>query len=255
MLVGVAQRPHEVRIVWNKAPSDISLEPGCVHVFRVALDLSRLNLGKFRAVLAADESERAARFHFEQGRDNYVVARGVLRMLLGDYLKLEPSAVRLTYSAHGKPALSADHASDLQFNLSHSGSLALIAFTRGARIGVDIERIRPEFDGQRIADRFFTETEAAALRACPDSLRTRRFARQWTRKESFIKAHGEGLSYPLNAFSVLESSADALEIAISGKTGVSDWCVRDLDVDEAYAAALSVESPGCSLETMSWPRV
>ena len=239
--------------MWNPAPDELMLKPHEVDVWKAALDVSRDRIARFVETLAQDERDRASRFHFEKGRENYVAARGILRELLGKYLGVAPDAVQLEYTSHGKPLLASAHASDLRFNLAHSSDMVLLAFVRAARIGIDVERCRPNFDGQRIADRFFTEAESSKLRAAHESERVRAFTRQWTRKESFIKAHGEGLSYPLNAFAVIEDDNGALRIAVNdAPVGASPWHIRDLDIGDDYAAAVTVESASPILRAFSW---
>lgn len=239
--------------MWVTAPTNLTLAPNDVHVWLASLETSRDSTTRFAAGLAADERERAARFHFDPGRDSYIAARGILRELLGRYLDCPPGKVRLTYTSHGKPILDAAHASDLQFNLAHSGGLVLYAFARTARIGVDIERRRPDFDGQRIADRFFTEAESSSLRAVREADRVRAFTQQWTRKESFIKAHGEGLSYPLNAFSIEEDDNGRLRVRVNTKPGETEaWSVSDLEVGDSYAAAITVELAAPEITTFEW---
>ena len=241
--------------MWKTPSGPYALGANEAHVWRVLCSDACARIDDFAKLLADDERERAARFHFEKGRENYLVARGVLRELLGAYLSTPPADVRFNYTAHGKPELDASHQSYLRFNLAHSGDMVLLAFARNARIGVDVERCRPDFDGQRIADRFFTETESSALRVVHESRRVHAFTQQWTRKESFIKAHGEGLSYPLNAFSILENDNDTLRLEIRPvPTSPVPWHVRDLAVGDDYAAALAVEHPNPNVHLFDWQK-
>lgn len=239
--------------MWNTHTGVYALGADEAHVWRVSCASARVHLHAFQELLAEDERDRAARFHFEKGRENYIVSRGVLRELLGAYLAITPAEVCLVYSAHGKPDIDETHQSDLRFNLTHSGDMVLFAFARNARIGVDVERCRPDFDGQRIADRFFTEAESSALRTVHESRRVHAFTQQWTRKESFIKAHGEGLSYPLDSFSVLENDDETLRLDIKpASTEPLKWHVRDLEVGDEYAAALAVELTNPNLHLFDW---
>ncbi|MDZ4857897.1 MAG: 4'-phosphopantetheinyl transferase superfamily protein [Candidatus Hydrogenedentes bacterium] len=238
--------------MWESPQQFPELRAGDVHVWKIPLNQTPAVICALSRALASDERERAARFHFEKGRQQYIVSRGALRELLGGYLGESAAAIRFDYSPRGKPGLDTAHASDIAFNLTHSGALALAAFARGARVGVDIERMRDEFDSQRIADRFFTPEESAALRGADESERLLRFAEQWTRKESFIKARGEGLSFPLDAFSILlEGEELALRIAQS-PVEAGRWTVRDLEIDEGYAAALCVEARGSGMRGFVW---
>ena len=117
---------------------------GEVHVWRVGLDPPGEVVAELRGLLAADEVARAERFHFEQHRRRYTVGRGALRRLLGGYLGIPPDAVRFAYGEREKPRLAEQGAGlPLQFNLSNSSELALVAVTVGPEVGVDLEAVRP----------------------------------------------------------------------------------------------------------------
>jgi 4'-phosphopantetheinyl transferase len=179
-----------------------------------------------RALLAIDERERADRFHFARDRDRFIAARAALRRVLGGYLGRAPAELEFAYSAHGKPSIGG-----LAFNVSHSNELALIAVTRGREVGVDIEWHRPDVDIPSVARSSFSAIELQALFALPTAEQFAAFYRIWARKESYIKARGEGLSLPLDGFDVLTDDA------------ISGWAVRDLAIEAGYSAALAVTSP------------
>jgi 4'-phosphopantetheinyl transferase len=192
---------------------------------------------KFESVLASDEKDRAARFILERRRHSFVVARGVLRCLLGRYLDMHPANIRFNYGSKGKPAVTSTLG--IEFNATHSGELAVFAFTAGCPIGVDLEQIRPLSDIQDIADRFFCSEEAAELMALPPTEREHAFFRCWTRKEAYIKAIGEGLSAPLDEFRVtLQPTEPARFVHISRDTAEA-WTLHDLGLASGYAAALA----------------
>src|SRR5262252_2460436 len=104
--------------------------------------------------LSKDELARASRFHFERDRDRFIVARGELRRVLAGYVGLDPGSLTFRYGARGKPSVEGD---SLEFNLSHSGSIALLGLTRQRRIGIDIEEIRYLDDCGELAARFFSK--------------------------------------------------------------------------------------------------
>src|SRR5207253_323259 len=118
--------------------------------------------------LAPDEQARAARFYRPEFGRRFAVARGVLRTLLARYAGAEPAAVRFAYGPQGKPALAEPGGTSLRFNVSHSGELAYYAFAWGREVGIDVERIRPLSDDLRLAERFFSPAETAALLALPE---------------------------------------------------------------------------------------
>src|SRR5271163_517516 len=154
--------------------------------------------GSPAGVLSADEIARAQRFHFEKDRIHFIHCRSALRFLLARYLGVSPAGIRFEYLSGGKPQLIAEqNPRRLQFNLSHSNNMALIAVGSELRLGVDIEKIRDNVDTAALAERFFSPRERAGLRALPGHLRVPAFFACWTRKEAFLKATGTGLSFPL----------------------------------------------------------
>lgn len=174
-----------------------------VHAWTVPLDVSQHAYDELFATLAANEIVRASDFRFEDPRRRYVVARGTLRQLLGDYLDLQPSAIELAVDSNQKPHLAGKNAgSGLHFNVSHSGSLAVIAFALGCEVGIDVEQLRDVGHLEQIARRFFHPSETRAVLAAPESARTLAFLRCWTGKEAILKALGTGIVGNLASFQV-----------------------------------------------------
>jgi 4'-phosphopantetheinyl transferase len=131
---------------------------------------------------------------------------------------------------------------DLRFNLSHSGDRALLAVAIGREVGVDVEAQAP-VDALALAAHAFSANERAALAATPAEDRLAAFYRGWTRKESFVKALGCGLSFPLREFDVsLEASGEPLLRACRRDAGViGRWSILPIPADPGYCAALTVE--------------
>lgn len=162
-----------------------------------------VDAGPLTGLLSADERSRAGRFAFERDRRRYVAARGRLRQLLGERLGVAPESLQFVYNPHGKPALARRPGQrDLRFNVAHCGEVAAYAFAGGREVGVDVEAVRELPDADDIAMRFFSRRERAAYMRLPAQERPQGFFNCWTRKEAFIKALGEGLSHPLEAFDV-----------------------------------------------------
>jgi 4'-phosphopantetheinyl transferase len=221
-----------------------SLPADEVHVWRTSLERPPAAVERLRLLLSRDECARADRFRFERDRSRYVVGRALLRLLLGRYLGQEPEEVRFEYGAYEKPYLAG---TPLWFNLSHSGTVALYAFTAAAEVGIDVEVDEGDFARERIAERFFSPTEVAALRSLPESLQARAFLTCWTRKEAFIKARGDGLSLPLDSFDVSlapQAPPGLLRTAWSDEEP-AHWRLEDLsDPAEGYVAALALRRQG-----------
>ncbi|HEX8458500.1 MAG TPA: 4'-phosphopantetheinyl transferase superfamily protein [Pyrinomonadaceae bacterium] len=245
---------------WFTQIGFVPLADGEVHLWRAALTPDApATLERFHATLAPDEKATAARYRFRRHRDHYVAARGILRQLLARYLSAPPESLRFTYSAYGKPALdpSAHGAQpSLRFNLSHSHELALYAFARGRDLGIDLEHVRADLAGAEIAARFFSAREVSALRALStEEMRVRAFFNCWTRKEAYIKARGEGLSHPLDAFDVSLAPGDpAVLLGTRGDPSeLTRWTLHALDAGADYAAALVVAGGEHTLRLWQWP--
>ena len=224
-------------------PLEPKLDSEQVHVFTIDLGANADAVPYFRSLLSVDEGQRADKFRFENGRNEYTITRGVLRTLLGFYLDAEPGRPRFRYSDHGKPSLDGEFQERLEFNVSHSGGMAIVAIAHQRRIGVDIERVQLDFEHERIAERFFSEHERVQLSGVAKQDLPIAFFRCWTRKEAFIKALGEGLSHPLSQFDV-ELRADQPVRLVGTRPDpieASMWNLLDVPVPPLYVAALAME--------------
>jgi 4'-phosphopantetheinyl transferase len=241
--------------IWHSPPGGLTLSSTEVHVWRTALDPAASCVERLRCNLSADELQRAVRFHFPRDRRRFTVARGVLRDILGRYLGVPPSELVFRYSTYGKPALVADvDDGRVCFNVSHSHEMALLAITCGREVGVDIEFLGREIRGEEIAERFFSPRERATLRALPQEVKHQAFFNCWTRKEAYIKAHGEGLSLPLDQFDVSLAPGEpaALLETRSDPQDAWRWSMQALTPGAGYVAALAVEGQGWQLTCWQW---
>jgi 4'-phosphopantetheinyl transferase len=152
--------------------------------------------------LQADEVSRARRYNREAHAAQWAFYHAALREILGAHTGQAPQEIEFQLGEHGKPALLEPGERPLFFNLSHAGALALLAVTRRAPIGVDIEPVRELKDREALVKRFFSAAEQSLFRMLAQELRSESFFNIWTRKEAVIKANGIGLSAPLDAFDV-----------------------------------------------------
>jgi 4'-phosphopantetheinyl transferase len=228
-----------------------TLGDSVVHVWRVSLEAWAPHVETLRSCLSADETARAARFRFARDYTHFVVARGLLRAMLGAYLGLRPGEVHFRYGPHGKPSLADGlRPARLRFNVTHSGGLALVAVALDREVGVDLEQIRPLPDMEEVARRFFSPVEWDTLRGLPAAEQPGAFFACWTRKEAYIKARGEGLSRRLDSFDVsLAPGVPAQLLAVRGDAEEEQrWSLRDLDAGPGFAAALAAEGQGWHLQ-------
>lgn len=214
-----------------------------VPLWVVDLDCSPERPSALLECLSSDERARAGRFRFDRDRRRYVVARAALRRVLGNVVGVPASQIAFEYGPYGKPALASPAGARVEFNVSHCEGLALIAVAAGRRVGVDLERVAAGASRQPIAERFFSPTEIAALRALPVASQDEAFFACWTRKEAYIKARGEGLSIPLDAFSVSLGPGEpaALLDGPGGRDGIQTWSLTSLTPAPGFIAAVAVE--------------
>jgi len=236
---------------WQTPPRELQLQENEVHLWLITLPTELDSLASCRSRLTDEERARADRFHFPEDRARFTLGRAALRILLRRYSGLADISIAL--NEYGKPHL-AQPGTSLQFNVAHSGDLVLLGFTRGRPIGVDVERLRPDFATTEIADRFFGPDEATLVAALPEPDRARGFFNCWTRKESYIKARGMGLSLPLHSFSVVFTSGEppSLLRVDNDPTAPQRWSILDLPTCDGYAAATAFEGRDLHVSQFQW---
>lgn len=194
-----------------------------------------------RSCLSPDELGRADKLVHLQHRQRFIAMRSALRGVLGRYLQVPPSSISFAYGEKGKPALlNAQNSLDLRFNVSHSGSVGILAVTSGCEVGVDVETRQDVLEFMAVARRFFSPREYEALCQIPEGLRQRAFLRCWTRKESYVKALGEGLACSLKSFSV-SVSPDCSEDCLLETVSALEYDVSDLDLPDECVASVAVK--------------
>jgi len=219
---------------WLPAPTDLTLSPDDVHVWRIELDQPESTLEDFTASLSSDELARAERFYFPEHRQRFIAGRGILRAILGSYLGIAPGEVEFDYQPRGKPVLAEKFAkSGLAFNLSHSQGLGLCGVS-DRQIGVDLEYMRSIDDVEALANRFFLPREYELVRSLPPDQKQQVFFRYWTCKEAYLKATGEGIAQ-------LEQAEIYLTLTEPAKLQTStDWSLQELTPANNYVAAVAV---------------
>jgi 4'-phosphopantetheinyl transferase len=234
---------------WAPSRERLHLGGDEVHVWRAYLECGEGVLRQLEATLSSDEKARANRFVFQRDRDHFTATRGVLRELLGRYVNRAAADLEFEYGPQGKPSLRVESSQRaVQFNVSHSHGVALLAFAIGRHLGVDVELMR-SFAGEEIAERYFSPQEVAELRGLPPSLQDEGFFLCWTRKEAYVKARGEGLLVPLKSFRVtLTPGKPELLQTTDGR----DWSLRSLRPDPQYVGALVGEGGDWKVRGWDW---
>ncbi|MEA2201821.1 MAG: 4-phosphopantetheinyl transferase [Solirubrobacteraceae bacterium] len=216
------------------APPQPSLADGAVHVWRA--DLAKVDDG-LTGLLSAGELTRAEGFPRARDGKLWARGRGVLRALLGRYLQRDPRTLRFAASAHGKPELLDDRRDTAtSFNVSHSGELAVYAFTTIGPVGVDIEVARRPIDAVALAERAFGPEAAEGLERLEPDRRQREFLRAWVRHEAALKLAGRGIG-----------AADAR----ARSTPEATW-IAELEFTGCAAAAVALDAAPAQLRCREW---
>jgi 4'-phosphopantetheinyl transferase len=233
----------------NGAPLAPSLSRSAVQVWRLFLDAYTLQrtLTGAANMLGPEEMRRAARMRSAAARSEFMAARSLLRVLLGRVLETDPRTVPLQLSAQGKPYVAA--ALPVEFNLSHSRGLVVVAIGLGMPIGVDVEFVNGEFvaedEWMQMARDYFRADEVHRLTQVPAGPhRVVAFYQQWVRKEALAKADGSGLALPLKR---LGATADEEGKAWMDAGGV-DALVQSLPVGPDHVGAIATLGGRTTLE-------
>ncbi len=224
-----------------------------VHVWAFPLGVSAKRLTELRALLTPDEIAKADRIIVPVKCAQSAVSRGVARTLLAAYTGVPAADLRFRYGDKGRPYLDGP-GDDLVFNVSHSGELGAIAVTREGEMGVDVEEMDGTVDLIGIGRRFFSPIEHADLSSQTGDNMTRAFFRAWTRKESYLKARGAGLSLPLDGFDVtlLPDQEPRLLATRFDPGDAARWTLSELDPADGYAGALCADLSERTIHTFTW---
>lgn len=243
-----------MRESWLTPLTDLCLTTKTVHVWRANLDEYHNLNAVLDDILSTDEKIRADKYRQSVHRIRFRLARGILRILISQYLGINPGDLEFRYDFYGKPWLRFDN-ERLNFNISHSHSWGLYAFTYGRKVGIDIERIQPMKDIDRIIRQVFSEQEMKAFYHLSTGQRLEGFYRCWTRKEAVVKALGKGLSYNIQSFTVsLMLSDPCLLLKDAQDQGiVSQYRLNHLSPIAGYVGALAVEGNDWILESWDFP--
>lgn len=172
-----------------------------VRVFFVRVADVRALYRALVVILSPAEQARAELYVREETREEFVVGRACLRLLLAERLGVAARDVPLQIGEFGKPFVPADE----HFNVSHSEGVIAIALG-GMCVGIDLEFMRPTDDCLEVGRSVFSPQDMSELEGVEAELRTTLFYRMWTRYESAAKCVGSGLSLSF------ENGAEALTL-------------------------------------------
>lgn len=177
---------------WRSKLDNLSSDEIQVWIFNP--NETRFAASALTLILATDELSRAQRLMFDHHREEFIASRWFLRNVLGTVSGIHPAQVRFEYSVHGKPILHPEiNKGNVQFSLSRSAGVTVVALSIDRRVGIDVERMQPVADLDRLTNFVLSDNERLQLKRVPMTDRIRCFLTFWTLKEAYLKANGLGL--------------------------------------------------------------
>ena len=191
-----------ISISFSIPPNQLILSDTQIDIWLCVLSDIESRNNHFLAQLSPEEKSRAQRFKFDIHRNRFIVSHGFVRTVLANYLTIEANEINYLKGEQGKPYLANPNPNNLQFNLSHTKDVALLAVTKKVAVGIDIEHNDRKTDWKGICQRFFTEPEQKALFSLAEGQQGNAFFDLWTRKEAYMKVLGTGLSLSPTEFTL-----------------------------------------------------
>lgn len=176
-------------VSWPPPGSAPRLRRNDLHLWKIPCGTGGIAACDLWPILSRRERDKATRLRAERQRTRFVRAHAGLRLILAEYSDIAPREIAFSRGNAGKPGI----AGGLEFNLTTSADLALVAVCLGQPVGIDCEFIRPHSDLNAIARRMFTTNHAERVAAAPESDRLVIFTCAWTALEASVKADGRGL--------------------------------------------------------------
>jgi 4'-phosphopantetheinyl transferase len=217
-----------------------ALAPGEIQVWCARVDEAAMAAAA--DLLDEEELARMERIRLGIARQEFVVGRAMLRVLAAAAAACGPREVTIGVGEFGKPRVEG-----VEFSMAHSHGLVVLALCREAALGADVEWVGREIDALGIARSTFAMGEVRRIeRAAEGPQRARSFFAVWTRKEAIVKAHGHGMTIPLQSFEVPEGEGEeAVELRVKGDA--RRLYVRGIDVGEEFSGALAAGIEGLKL--------
>lgn len=237
---------------WRQSFEEVpDLLAGCVHVWCVAMRQHITSLTALSKLLSSDEQEQVRRIKLPHRQMQFAVSRACLRTALGRYARSDAASLEFEVGTWGKPALRRPTGcEEIQFSISHSHELVVLAVTRSNPLGIDVEHIRPIPEALEIAQTYFSPAESLNLgKAAPD-LRSQAFLRYWTFKEAFGKADGRGLFLPLNCVELSAGDPPHIVSITGAERDTEHWSVFVRSFGPDYIGSLVVHGAAKEIVTI-----
>lgn len=244
------------QILQGAKPLLKAFEEPSIHVWGYVLEGGARTIERCHSWLSGEERLRATRFIRSEDQQQYILARGGLRLLLSSYTGLDPAAVIMRQGPEGKPGLDDQGIGPqpVRFNLSHSHGRMLVGIAGQRDVGVDLEQICSKTEIMKLAKRFYAPAEFDAIASHDASGQSDAFYRHWVAKEAFLKFKGVGLKFPLGQCRVTMALAGG-SAGIHWQKGpaeVERGFVKFLPLPDGWVGAVAAEGSDWAVRLGEW---
>ncbi len=206
-----------------------------VHIWLNYLNVHEARIKHLYPLLSDSEKERSERFKFYKHRKAFIASHGFMHTILSYYINSSANEIKFSQAEHGKPSLiKSQNPDNIQFNLSHSNNIAMLAVCKHNSLGIDVEYAERKTDWAGISKRFFTPNEQALLFKLNKDEQKKAFFQIWTRKEAHMKVTGKGLSLSPADFEVSVPPAVAKFIGSTKTVNKKSYKMQDIILPEMF---------------------
>jgi 4'-phosphopantetheinyl transferase len=244
------------QILQGAKPLLKAFEEPSIHVWGYVLEGGARTIERCHSWLSGEERLRATRFIRSEDQQQYILARGGLRLLLSSYTGLDPAAVIMRQGPEGKPGLDDQGIGPqpVRFNLSHSHGRMLVGIAGQRDVGVDLEQICSKTEIMKLAKRFYAPAEFDVIASHDTSGQSDAFYRHWVAKEAFLKFKGVGLKFPLGQCR-MTMALDGGSAGIHWQKGpaeVERGFVKFLPLPDGWVGAVAAEGSDWAVRLGEW---
>jgi len=206
-----------------------------VHIWLNYLNVHEARIKHLYPLLSDVERERSERFKFYKHRKAFIASHGFLHSVLAYYIDCDADEIEFTQGEFGKPSLiQQQNPHNIQFNLSHSNNIAMLAVCKQHSLGIDVEYAERKTDWAGISKRFFTKNEQQQLFSLKEDEQKKAFFQIWTRKEAHMKVTAKGLYLSPTEFEVSVPPAAAEFIGYSKNADNHQYKMQDIVLPEMF---------------------
>ncbi len=218
---------------WKNASAETYVDFHNVAIWRITVSALISNLEELQSLLTSQETEKVMRYKHQPDRNQRIISKAVLRVLLGRYTGINAKEIHFQPDKNKKPYIENTTSGSIHFNVSHSGNYVLIAIA-ATSVGIDVEQLNASFTYQNVLSFGFSKPEIDFVENSANPNQS--FYQLWTRKECLLKATGKGLVDDLTQIPSLDGW---YQIPVEILESAENWHVSSFKVDENHVGSIA----------------